>query len=164
MEADVERPAKGAIKEKGKLFFYEAVVTYWKQPAPIDVFPQKIVVTWGDAERESSDKTKFKKAKARTPVIISMPTAPPATATAFVPSINGGSPSLLLKAIQKHDGDVTSYFVSEVLLEEFSIGPYSSKTNMKTRLWEKGGAMLASKRRQYVNATYNAITAGDVQV
>lgn len=165
METQVESPAKSAIKEKGKLFFYKAVATFWKKPAPIDAFPKKIVVTWGTAERDTGDKSKFHEKTAKTPVTIEMPTVPPEKADAFVPSINGGSPGLLLKAIHKHDGSVTGYFVSELLLAEFKEnGAYSSKSNMKDRLWQKGGTDNASKRRQHVNATYTAITAGDVQV
>lgn len=164
MEAEVESPAKAAIKTKGKLYFFRAVTTFWKKPAPLDAFPQRIVVTWGDAERHPADKTKFREKSAHTPVTIEMATPPPATASAFVPSINGGSPGLLLKAIQKH-GDVTAYFVSELLLaESHDHGNYTSKTNMKERLWEKGPAEQASKRRRHVNSTYNAITAGDARV
>ncbi len=165
METKVEGPAKGAIKERGKLFFYKAIATFWNKPAPIDVFPQRIDVTWGDAQRDSADKTKFTEKSTRGSANIAMPTAPPADAAAFVPSINRGSPGLLFNAIKKHDSGVTSYFVSEVLLADFDDnGTYTSKSNMKTRLWHKGGAELASKRRRYVNATYDAITAGDVRV
>lgn len=164
MEAEVESPAKAAIKTKGKLFFYRAVTTFWKMPAPLDVFPQRIVVTWGDAERDPADRTRFREKTAHPPVTIEMATPPPATASSFVPSINGGSPGLLLKAIEKH-GEVTAYFVSELLLaESHDHGNYTSKSNMKERLWEKGPADQASKRRRHVNSTYNAITAGDVRV
>lgn len=165
MESQAESPVKAAIKTKGKLYFYKSVVTFWGGSPPVSDFPQKIVVTWGEAERLPTDKTKFKEGTVKGTVPISMPTAPPATATAFVPNINGGSPGLLLAAIKKQDASVTSYFVSELLLGEYEDnGKYTSKTNMKERLWEKGGAALAAKRRQHVNATYAAITAGDVQV
>ncbi|VVO69531.1 hypothetical protein PS862_01265 [Pseudomonas fluorescens] len=165
MEAEVESPAKVAIKTKGKLSFYRAVTTFWKKPAPLDAFPQRIVVIWGEAERDPADKTRFREKQAHPPVTIEMASPPPATASAFVPNINGGSPSLLLQAIQKHDKAVTAYFVSELLLAESNDhGHYTSKSNMKDRLWEKGPSDQASKRRKYVNATYTALTSGDVRV
>ena len=100
-----------------------------------------------------------------------MGTAPPATATAFVPSINGGSPSLLLDGIRKH-GRTTGYFVANVLLGEYQDNDkYTSKTNMKQRLYTNQladldalGGTVKSDRKSYVDATYDAITANDIRV
>lgn len=172
MEADVESPAKSAIRERGKLYFYRAEVTFWSDPAPVGHFPKSIDVTWGTARRDPKDKKTFVEGKANPTVSIDMKTKPDATATGYVPSINGGSATQLERAIRPH-GRVTAYFVSDVLLADFEDhGPYSSKTNMHNRLYtdvrtsliRERGASVAADRRTYVKATYEAIGAGAVKV
>ncbi len=172
MESRVEGPAKDAIRQKGKLFFYRTEVTFWSDPAPVGHFPKKIEVTWGTARRVSADKTRFEEAKARPTVTIDMKTKPEATAAGYVPSINGGSATQLELAIRRH-GPVTGYFVNDVLLADFADhGAFTSKTDMRDRLYtdvrlalvKTRGASVAADRRGYVNATYDAIGAGDVKV
>jgi hypothetical protein len=172
MEASVESPAKEAIKEKGKLHFYRAEVTFWGDPAPVGDFPRKIEITWGTAKRAPKDKTKFVEGKARPTVTIEMKTKPDANVVGYVPSINGGSATQLELAIKAH-GPVTGYFVKDVLLGDFDDnGAYSSRTNMRDRLYtnvrtslvKSRGAAVAAARRGYVTATYDAIGAGDVKV
>jgi hypothetical protein len=172
MESKAEAPAKAAIRERGKLFFYRAEVTFWPDPKPVGSFPQRIVVTWGTAKRKVSNKKEFEADQTRGTVPITMPVKPPAVATAFRPTINGGSPTQLEAAI-KPSGPVTGYFVSNVLLGEFEDkGAYTSKTNMQDRLYTNvrasivasQGAAVAAARRGYVQATYAAITKGDVKV
>ena len=170
MEAGVESSAKASIQTKGKFYFYRAEATFWKQPAPIDAFPEKIIVKWGEAERTAPNSTTFKEKTAKPAVKIEMGSPPPAVATAFVPSINGGSPSLLFNAIEKH-GKVTAYFISNILLPEGK-KKYTSAADMRSRLWDKvakslratEGDTVADNRKEHVEATYKAITAKAVSV
>ena len=172
METKVESSAKSAVQERGKLFFYKAVATFWNEAAPVDVFPREIKVTWGEARRDDNDSTIFKEDKVKASVPIRMPSAPPAEADAFVPSVNGGSPSLLHSAISKHDPAVTSYFVTNVLLEDFRKRGTFTRSSLRTRLsYEDAGdqsdeepGVLAKKRQRYVEATYRALDAGDVRI
>lgn len=169
METKVEGPAKAAIRDKDAKLYYKAEAKFWSAPDPVGKFPQSITVEWGESEKTPSG---FVQKKKRGGDTFTMPTQPPATAAAFVPSINDGSPGLLLKGIRKHGPTTTSYFVSNVLLAEYSpANPYSSKTNMRQRLYtnkiaelEALGGTLKADRKTYVDATYKAITVNDVRV
>ncbi len=172
MEAKVEAPAKSAIKERGKLFFYRTAVTYWQESQPVGSFPQKLVVTWGTAKRKQGNPKEFEPDQPRSPVTITMKSKPPAVATSYKPSINGGSATHLKLAIAPH-GPITGYFVADVLLKEFKDhGAYSNESNMQDRLYTNVkaqivaalGSTAALDRRRHVQATYTAITKGDVGV
>lgn len=172
MESQAESPLKERIKERGRLYFYHTEVTFWTDTTVIKYFPQLIEITWGTAKRDKKNKKLFHQDKVEPVVKVRMPSKPAATAAASIPSINGGSATRLYDKIAPH-GAVTTYFVQDVLLREFhDYGPYAHRTDMKARLYDNvkadieaaQGVTVKDNRRHYVQATYDAIAAGDVDV
>jgi hypothetical protein len=171
MERSVESPAKTAIKQKGSLHFYSAAVTFWPD-TEINDLPKQIDVTFGAAKR-TEDRKDFEKDKTKPTVKaeIKMTPKPDLSSAGYAPTINGGSPKQLELAIKQH-GPVTAYYVNEVLLHGFAKhGAYAGKDDMRDRLYAKvktdlvqqQGAAVAARRKDHVDATYNAIVAGDVK-
>ncbi|MBG6204909.1 hypothetical protein IWQ48_006079 [Labrenzia sp. EL_13] len=164
MATGVEAGAKTQMTKSEDTMFYKADATFWSGAAPVNRFPKSISVKWGLSEKNGAN---FRQKKTLGQDTITMSEKPPLTATAQAPSIKQGGTSQLVGGITPH-GTVTDYFVSQHLAGK----TYSSKTNMRSALYTnvradliaQGGDTLADKRRGYVNATYNALAAGDIRL
>lgn len=123
-------------------------------PYPAAAFPNAIEAAWGYYKPPgASKKIERDKAigrKSATPALPDLAVTPPA--------LNTDGPTALLNAINKGSVKVSSYFVSDILVAERNQnGDYSSKTNMKDRVWLKFGGEREATRRAYVQAVYDAV-------
>lgn len=168
--AAVEQPAiqSATVDAKRKPIWYRFEITYWPAttaapvawPAhkayPANSFPNFIKAEWGYYQATSTTSKELKrggveKTKQAKPPLPDLAVTPPA--------INEDGPTAIFNAMQAQvpKPDVTFYFVSQILIPNRE---YSSKTNMKTALWDPDKTEPAATRRKYVNATYDAVTKG----
>lgn len=138
------------LVEEGKLRLDDELAAY-----PADAFPNHIEAKWGFYKTANANSTKIERdptpkgTKSDNPPLPDLAVTPPA--------INRDGPTALLGALQKQDKAITMYFITDVIIEERKAGLFSSKTNMKDRIWLKFGGEREATRRQYVKAAYDAV-------
>ncbi|HEV8389827.1 MAG TPA: DUF4157 domain-containing protein [Dongiaceae bacterium] len=168
--AAVEQPAIQASTEgtpknrkpiwyKFKIDYYPASTpppAAWTQgvPYPAHAFPSVIHAEWGFYKTPGGGSTAIERDAAQ-PGKTDHPPLPDLAVTP--PAINRDGPTALFNAINKPPGAVTEYFVAEILIGARKEKKYSSALDMKTRLLPKVDGSRGEVRREYVEATYNAV-------
>jgi phage-related protein len=159
----VEQPAiqssTEGVEANRQPIWYHFEISYWPAstpapaawpagvPYPAEAFPNRIHATWGIYKKGSIDRDK------PFPPMTAQPDLPDLAVTP--PAINKDGPTALFGALKTVG--VTFYFVNEILLGERQNGPYTSKTNMKDRIWRKFGGEREATHRQRVQAIYDAV-------
>lgn len=162
----VEQPAiKASVEDdpkKREPIWYKFEVSYYPastkpppswpkgSPYPADAFPNRIHAAWGFYKKRTATDTTLKRGppastpKTETPPLPDLAVNPPA--------INQDGPTALHGALGAKS--VSMYFVTDLLIPNRK---YSSKTNMRDTLWLKLGGAREQKRREMVQATYDAV-------
>ncbi|MGE0665171.1 MAG: DUF4157 domain-containing protein [Sphingomonadales bacterium] len=169
--AAVEQPAiqssTEGVEANRQPIWYTFKITYWPSttpppaawttgaPYPADAFPNYIEARWGIYKTASAASTKIERDPTPKGKKDDKPPLPDLAVTP--PAINRDGPTALLGALQKQDKAITLYFVTDVIIAERKTGPFTSKTNMKDRIWLKFGGEREATRRQYVKAAYDAV-------